>query len=102
MSLRASFWATFLAREASLVSGFLSTLLLARSLGPSGQGAYSLVVNGALLLAIPAGLGSPHANTFLVAQSSSSGGTLVLQSLLVPLLTIPLLALLLIGPLAGV
>jgi O-antigen/teichoic acid export membrane protein len=95
VTLRRSFWATLVARETTQALGFLSTLLLARLLGPGGQGSYALVLNASLLMAIPAALGLSHANTYLAGQTPSLGGSLLLQSLFVPLVTVPLLTLLL-------
>jgi O-antigen/teichoic acid export membrane protein len=75
---------TFMARSLALVIGVVSSVIVARALGPAGKGEYALIILIPLLFQTVGGLGLDQAVVYLVArrrdEASSIAATLAAAS----------------------
>lgn len=72
---------TVLSRSAMIVAGFASSIITARTLGPSGRGDFFFVVTLAATIVQFANLGLHSSNTYFVSRNRSLLGPLLANSL---------------------
>jgi O-antigen/teichoic acid export membrane protein len=70
---------TLASSSASVPIAFVTTVVIARTLGPSGKGSYDLVMATTMLLCMLFGLSLPAGLTYVVAQSRELSHSLAVQ-----------------------
>src|SRR5687768_2605364 len=66
--------------------GIATSVVIARSVGPTGKGSFDLIIATAALLAMVLSLSLPPGITYVVAQGKASSNVLALQLLFVSIL----------------
>ncbi len=89
VSRRGSFWRasahTFGISVASVVVGLLTTIILARAVGPDGKGRFDLVMATSGLFGVALGFALPAGATYAIARGFSTPGSLLRLLMLIAL-----------------
>lgn len=86
MNITKAFVITLLSQAVIIISGILNNMIIARTLGPEGQGVYALVLTTSVMLFVFGGGGIATSNIYWVKKDKSEASAIFINSIIFAIL----------------